>query len=362
MCPAVTPTLLAALLTAGSMPAFAQLAAPASAATSSPAIASTAGPAPKLSAADQKRVEAIQQYQHDLVSVVALRADPDYLLGAAILARPFKAQTQGLDFDSLSQRAATAPNAGAAVEWVRLDLCESKDDCPNAKAYEFLKKNAADNAAVWIVAMDIAAEKKDTKAEQAALEKAAAAQTYDDYYGKALAGVVKAVGVLPPLADTMQGAHDGQPDNGDGVRVLVAVSATGNHLRPNLKPVVDACDKDAVAKHHGTRQACLKLAHTLTWGSSPIARAVGLHIQADLEPAKKAENDQAARNVAWQVHQYSGLLQRALTDQSLATQWLSAAGNGGTELSLMLATLRANNIPTDAPADAAPASGASSGQ
>ena len=362
MRPAVTSAILAALFAAGSLPATAQLTAPASAATSSPAIVSTAGPAPKLSAADQKRVEAIQQYQHDLVSVVALRADPDYLLGAAILARPFKNQTQGLDFDSLSQRAATAPNAGPAVEWVRLDLCMNKDDCPNAKAFESLKKNAADNAAVWIVAMDIAAEKKDARAEQAALEKAATAQTYDDYYGKALAGVAKAVGVLPPLADTMQGAHGGQPDNGDGVRVLVAANATGNHLRPNLKPVVDACDKDAVARHHDTRQACLKLAHTLTWGSSPIARAVGLHIQADLEPAKKAENDQAARNVAWQVQAYSGLLQRALTDQSLAKQWLAAASNGGTELSLMLATLRANNISTDAPADAAPASASSSGQ
>lgn len=362
MRPVMTSAVLAALLAVGSMPALAQLTAPASAATSSPAIVSTAGPAPKLSAADQKRIEAIQQYQHDLVNVVALRADPDYLLGAAILARPFKNQTPGLDFDSLSQRAATAPNAGPAVEWVRLDLCGTKDDCPNAKAFDYLKKNAADNAAVWIVAMDIAAGKKDAKAEHAALEKAAVAQTYDDYYGKALAGVVKATGVLPPLADTTQGAHDGQPDNGDGVRVLVAANATQNHLRPNLKPVVDACAADAVAKHHDTRQACLKLAHTLAWGSSPIARAVGLHIQADLEPAKKAENDQAARNVAWQVHQYSGVLQRALTDQSLATQWLAAARNGGTELSLMLATLRANNIPTDAPADVAPVSAASGGQ
>lgn len=362
MRPVVTPAILAALIVTGSTPAIAQLAAPASAATSSPAITSTAGPAPKLSAADQKRVEAIQQYQHDLVNVVALRADPDYLLGAAVLARPFKNQTQGLDFDSLSQRAADAPKAGAAAEWVRLDLCQNKDDCPNAKAFEFLKTNAADNAAVWIVAMDMAAENKDAKAERAALEKAAAAQTYDDYYGKTLAGVAKAVEVLPPLADTMQGAHDGQPDNGDGVRVLVAASATQNHLRPNLKPVVDACDKDTVAKHHEARQACLKLAHTLMWGSSPIARAAGLHIQGELQPARKAENDQATRNVAWQVQAYSGLLQRALTDQTLAKQWLAAASNGGTELSLMLATLRANNVSTDAPADTAPASGGSSGQ
>lgn len=365
MRPVVNPAVVAALLACSgvlaSLPAAAQLAAPASAA-SSPAIASTAGPAPKLSAADQKRVEAIQQYQHDLVNVVALRADPDYLLGAAILARPFKGQTPGLDFDSLSQRAAAAPNSGAAAQWVRLDVCTSKDDCPNAKAFDYLKKNAADNAAVWIVAMDVAAENKDAKAERAALEKAAAAQTYDDYFGKALAGVAKAVEVLPPLADTMQGAHGGQPDNGDGVRVLVAASATQNHLRPNLKPVVDACGKDAVATHHETRQACLKLAHTLTWGSSPIARAVGLHIQGELEPAKTAENDQAARNVAWQVQAYSSLLQRALTDQTLATQWLAAAANGGTELSLMLATLRANNVSTDAPADAAPASAGSSGQ
>jgi hypothetical protein len=357
----VTSAILAALLAAGSLPVAAQLAAPASAA-SSPGIASTAGPAPKLSAADQKRVEAIQQYQHDLVNVVALRADPDYLLGAAILARPFENQTQGLDFDSLSQRAASAPNAAAAVEWVRLDLCKSKEDCPNPEAFAALKKKAAGNAAVWILALDLAAENKDAKAEKAALEKAAAAQTYDDYFGQALAGVVKAVGVLPPLADTMQGAHDGQPDNGDGVRVLVAASATGNHLRPSLKPVVEACDKARVAKHHDTRQMCLKLAHTLTWGSSPIARAVGLHIQGELQPAKKAENEQAARNLAWQVHQYSGLLQRALTDQALATRWLATAGNGGTELSLMLATLRANGVSTDAPADAAPAPGASSGQ
>ena len=86
---------------------------------------------------------------------------------AAILARPFKNQTPGLDFDSLSQRAAAAPNAGPAAEWVRLDLCTGKDDCPNAKAFEYLRKNAAGNAAVWIVAMDIAAEKKDATEDEA---------------------------------------------------------------------------------------------------------------------------------------------------------------------------------------------------
>ena len=358
---AISLTALAALLLAGTAAAAPPPAVDAQPATP-PASATSAPPASKLSPADQKRLAAIQQYQHDLVSVVALRAEPDYLLGAAILAKPFENQTPGLDFDALSQRAASAPNAGDAQKWERLTVCKTKVDCPNADAYAYLQKHAADNAAVWIVAMDLAEQNHDDKAKRTALERAAAAQTYDDYYGKALAGVAKATAVLPPLADTTQGAHDGQPDNPDGVRVLVAVNATEAHLRPNLDPVVKSCSKDVIAKDKGVKQDCLKLAHTLQWGSSPIARAVGLHIQSELAPADKAQDDQASQNLAWQVHQYSGLLQRALVDPSLASQWLTSARNGGTELSLILATLRANNVPTEAPSsDATPSAAGSSG-
>ncbi|HEX7370357.1 MAG TPA: hypothetical protein VF284_08790 [Rhodanobacteraceae bacterium] len=353
---AVSTTALATLLAAGS--AFAVTPPKHHSRTQAPS--SSASPS-KLSPADQKRVEAIEQYQHDLVNVIALRAEPDYLLGAAILSKPFEKQTPGLDFDALSQRAAAAPGASPAVEWARLGVCKTKDDCPNAKAFASLQKHAADNAAVWIIAMDVAAEKKDKKAEMAALEEAADANSYDDYYGKALAGVAKAVSVLPPLPATTQGAHDGQPDNQDGVRVLVAVNATQSHIRPSMKPVVAACSKDAVAKDKDVKAQCLKLAHTLEWGSSPVARAVGLHIQGELDPADSANNEQSSRNLAWQVQAYSGLLQRSLTDPSQASQWLAAARTGGTELSLMLATLRANNISPDSPA-AAPSSAAASGE
>lgn len=323
-----------------------------------PAAAGSSGPASDLPPADQKRVAAIQQYQHDLVTVVALRAEPDYLLGAAILARPFGDSSAGLDFDSLSARAAAAPGAGPAEHWVRLIACKGEEDCPNRDALAWLEKHAADNAAVWVVAMDAAALKDDAKAEHAALVKAAAAKVYDDYYGKALAGTATAVAVLPPLPDTMAGAHDGQPDNPEGLRVLVGVNATQASPRPDLEPVVKSCAPDAVGKHQDSREACLKLAHTLQWGSSPVARAAGLHIQAQLEAGAGTANQQSARDLAWQVRQYSGLLQRSLTDPAQASRWLTAARNGGTELSLILATLRANNVPLNAPADeaAAPAS------
>ena len=355
---ALSAPALAALLIAGT--ALAQPPATQPASSTAPASASSAAAADeaRLSPADRKRLQAIRQYQHDLVSVVALRADPDYLLGAAILAKPFKNPTQGLDFDALSQRAAAAPDAGAAAEWARLDACTSEKDCPNAQAFDWLKQHAADNAAVWMVALDVAARDKNDKAERAALKQAAAAKTYDDYYGKTLAGVAKAVGVLPPLADTMQGAHDGQPDNADGVRMLVAVTSTQDHIRPAFGPLEQLCGDDA-SKDDDLKSDCLKLAHTLQWGSSPIARAVGLHIQGALNPDEKSRNDQASQNLAWQVHQYSALLQRSLTDASQASRWLTTARNGGTELSLMLATLRANQVPLEAPA---PAGAASTGQ
>lgn len=326
-----------------------------------PAAAGTSPSTPHLSPADQKRVEAIQQYQHDLVTVVALRAQPDYLLGAAILAKPFDAMTAGLDFNALSARAAAAPGAGPVTHWARIVACKTKEDCPNSEALAWLGKRAADNAAVWLIELDLAAANDDSKAEHAALRKAAAAQIYDDYHGKALAGVAKAVAVLPPLADTTTGAHDGQPDNPEGVRVLVTVNATQALPRPDLGPVVKLCDKDAIGKDQEAKQTCLKLARTLQWGSSPIARAAGLHIQGQLNPGADATSEQAGRDLAWQVHQYSALLQRSLTDPAQASRWLTAARNGGTELSLILATLRANGVPLNAPADAAsaPATGGS---
>src|SRR5690348_9542065 len=156
-------TALAALLIASAALAKPPAAQPNPSRPPASASSAAASDEARISPADRKRMQAVRQYQQDLVSVVALRADPDYLLGAAILAKPFKNPTQGLDFDALSQRAAAAPKAGAPAEWARLDACKSEKDCPNAQAFAWLKQHAADNAAVWMVALDVAARDKDDK-------------------------------------------------------------------------------------------------------------------------------------------------------------------------------------------------------
>lgn len=308
--------------------------------------ATTRAVAPTLTPADRQRMQAIGQYRHDLVNVIALRADRTYLLGAAFLARAFKAPTPGLDFASLTARVAAASDAPAVDHWVRLEVC-TDPACPDAKALAWLEAHAADNAAVWLIVLDFA---NDPKGRRAALKRAAAASFYDDYYGKVLAAVATATSVLPPLPATMAGAHGGQPGSADGVRMLVALMAVQPYPAPGFGPLDEMCGHGAAAD---VKADCLRLAHTLKWGSGPLARAMGLRLESELDPAAAARAEAASATLKWQVGQYSAWLQRARADPAQASAWLARVRNGGTELSLILATLRADHIPLEAPPDAA---------
>ena len=97
---------------------------------------------------------------------------------------------------------------------------------------------------------------------------------------------------------------------------------------------------------------CLKLAHVLEWGSSPLARSLGLHLRHVLsdDPSEREATAQARTNLVWQVQQFAQLSAHAPDDRALAQHLLALARNGGTEMSLMLAALRDAGIPTDAPA------------
>lgn len=336
------------------------------------ASAASTGATPQANApssVEQARVNALMQYQKDLVSVLALRSDAEHLLGAALMARPFPDQPQGLSYHDLITRAAKAPHAGPGVTWAQLADCAKADACPNADAFAQLQKQAATNAAVWMLAMDLDAENNDSKALRADLAKAAAAKSYDDYFGIALQGVALGVGTLPPLPDTMAGAQQGEPTTAPGVELLIAFGVANEQPRPSLKPLLQLCTTDNAGKDNALKADCLKAAHNLEWGSSPMGRAAGLRVRGELDPTAKATTDKESRDLLWQMQNYGALGMRALTDDKLAQQLLDAARTGGTELSLVLSTLRANNIPTEAPADwqppqpqAQPAPDSSAGQ
>ncbi len=315
------------------------------------AAASKSQPAPDKAA--QARDKAQLAFQRDLVSVLAPQAKAMPLLGAALLARPLADQPSINSFHSLVKRAAYADGTGPAVTWVRLADCDAKaGDCPNRESLEQLVAQAPDNAAVWLVKLGVDA--RDVKQEEARedLAKAAAAKTYDDYTGISLQALATSVGMLPPAAGTFDPAHKG---GAVGMQTVLAFGLAGTQPQPALQLVAKLCENSA--EDDSIKNDCLKLGKTLEWGSSPLARSLGLHLREVLadDPAQQQDAKDARRDLTWQVQSFAQLQARVLDDAALARHLLALARSGGTEMSLVLAALRDAGVATEAPADWQPA-------
>ena len=288
-------------------------------------------------------------FQHDLVSVLAPRADAMPLLGAALLARPLFNQPPSNSFHTLISRAADAEGADAAVTWMQLADCDAKADaCPNQSALEKLQTQAPDNAAVWLLKLGSDAQNMKQDEAREDLTKAADAKVYDDYTGASLKALASSIGVLPPPAATFDPARKA---GAVGMQTVLAYGLASTQPQPSLPIVAKLCEN--AGDDASIKADCLKLSKVLEWGSSPLARSLGLHLREVLsdDPAQQKEAKDARRNLIWQVQNFGGLLAKAQDDPTLARHLLALARNGGTEMSLQLAALRDNNIPVDAPAD-----------
>lgn len=291
--------------------------------------------------------KALLAFQRDLVSVLALNAAPQLLLAAALLARPLSTQPTPLSFHALIERAAAAPGAGPAVTWVRLADCDSvSGKCPNPEARDLLLQQASGNAAVWLLKLGGDARTLDTGAAREDLARAAAASMYDDYAGTGLQALADSVGTLPPPTATQNPAYAA----GAAATQIMLVFGLGQTLpQPALQVAAKYCQNDS--GDATVKSDCLKLGKTLEWGSSPLARSLGLHLRETLadDPALRTDAAHARINLAWQVKNFAELHARALNDKSVAQHLLALARTGGTEMSLMQAALRDNHISLDAP-------------
>src|SRR6185312_7373825 len=285
-------------------------------------------------------------FQRDLVSVLAPRADAMPLLGAALLARPLFNQPPGNSFHALIERAAAA-GAGPAVNWARLADCEAKaGNCPNAAALDALLTQAPDNAAVWLV--KLGADARDHKQDDARedLRRAAAAKLYDDYAGISLQALADSVGVLPPPAAALDPNHAA---GAVGMQTVLIFGLASAQPQPSLQLVAKLCEN--AGEDASIKADCLNLAKLLQWGSSPLARSLGLHLAEVLadDPAATQAAKDARRRLVWQVRSFNQLLAKVQDDTPLARHLLSLARNGGTEMSLQAAALRDAGIALDPP-------------
>ena len=307
-----------------------------------PAWASKAKPT-----AQQARTAALIAFQRDLVSVLAPRADALPLLGAALLARPLPKQPKANDFHSLIERAVAAPGHGPAQRWVQLADCDAKADaCPNQAALESLVTEAPDNVAVWLLKLgrDVHDDKHD--AARADLARAAQAKFYDDYTGTTLQALATSIGVLPPPEPTLD------PRGGAGaagVQAMIVFGIAGAQPQLGLRATAQLCQ--TVGDDQALAADCRQLGKSLEWGSSPLARSLGLHLREVLASEPDEQTEHERRDLVWQLQQFTGLAARAQTDKAQAQHLLALARRGGTEMSLMLAALRDAGVPTTAPAD-----------
>ncbi len=311
--------------------------------------------APPSAASAPSAPSALLQFQHDLVSILALRDDATHLTAAAILARSTPNLPPVLSFGSLLARAEAATGAGAAVSWVALADCDhaTAAACPAPAALRRLQTQAPQNAAVWMLALDVAARANDPAAERAALAHAAAATEYSTYYGQLLRTTLIGASALPmPVA--VVHALAGTDGNANAAGFAIAAGNVMFLPSPSLAPAFALCrkaDRDAAL-----RADCLKLAHLLAWGDTVIARNAGLalHERLAATATDKAHYANQRRNVAWQTQQYAQLMLRARNTPAIAAKAVTLGADGGTENSIMLGLLRAFAIPLQPPLDWTP--------
>jgi len=322
------------------------------AAVSTSALADTA-PAKKAPAGadvqQKARRQALLQYQKDLVSVSAPQAEPIPLMGAALLARPLQDQPDFNSYHTLIDRAAAATNAGPEISWVRLSDCDTKaGDCPNAEAATKLVQQAPDNAAVWLLKLgqDIRDGKNDDARQD--LGKAASAKVYDDYTGATLKALANAVTLLPPPTNVVGPLSS---MNGADVQLALVFGLAEGQPQPALQATSRLCEDNADKAE--VKADCLKLGKLLEWGSSPLARSLGLHLREVLadDDSQKEDAKHLRRNLVWQVQSFSQLSMRAKGDTAVAQHLLKLARSGGTQMSLVLTALHDFNMPVDAPSD-----------
>ena len=308
---------------------------------------------PVRGSAPKDQTQSLLQFQKDLASVLALRTEAEPLLAAALLARPLTNPPEVLSYHALLERASRNADAGPQVAWARLADCDAKaGNCPDPDALAMLQKQAPDNAAVWLLKLGVDDHNGSKADARADLTRAANAKLYDDYLGTSLKALANSVSQLPPPPDTfnpLQGAGSA------GVQMVLVFGLASAQPMPGFQATAKYCDGNK--EDASVVGDCLKLAKVLEWGSSPLGRSLGLHLRETLstDAADQASAKTARLNLIWQMQRFAQLNQQAQGDKVTAQKLLALARSGGTEMSVVLASLRAYGMPAEAPVGWEPA-------
>lgn len=303
-----------------------------------------AGPSP-----EQQRFD---QFRRDLVSLLALRAEPDLLVAAAELAYPdgeAKDRSAGLKSPALIKRAQKFGPDQALVWWVSTFLCSDKPSPCRAEAVAALQKVAPDNAAVWLPALHAA---KDPGQARALLASMAQAPRFDDFWSAGVLAVYRAAQTLPVPAEVL-----GHGLNAVAARINLATGVGGGFL-PNYSRLLEMC-RSGEGADEALVSDCLAVARLLENGSSFTTQAAGFAIEDALLPAGTARDVLRVRQRAsqWQKQQFLELSARFTRDEALAASYVELLGKQQAGTPVVVEFLRSQKVSTEPPPGWQPAHG-----
>ncbi len=160
---------------------------------------------PSESAQHAAEEKSFTQYRHDLINLLALRADPDLLIAAAQLAypdTPVDSRPPALKTPTLLKRAQKYGADDALVWWISAFLqCTPTSVCPAPEVAQKLEEIDADNVAAWLPALST---EKDPGKSRAVLTSMAQAKRFDDYWARNVRATYRALETLPVPADVLE--------------------------------------------------------------------------------------------------------------------------------------------------------------
>lgn len=329
---------------------------------------------------------AIEGHQHtaNAIRVFSLSPNPlERMLAATLLAGPPAASLAlGTGDARVIARARDELVAGALRDagdddvlawWTAAMDCPAatRAVCDDAAPIERLRVIDADNLLVWLDGLPTAptagagstdVARLDVTAADVQLARAAQATRADMRYVERVRALWTSYERIEPHADLVAAwpADYEIPATASGIAFVMAVGTALAYSMPSLSAITYACSEDAMASSPARGDQCNAIARTTTHHSdSMLLRGFGTRLGKRV--ARTDEERAAARiaslDVAWQNEAYAQLQAEVETRgealQDHFSRWSLA---GATEVSALQASLLAEGLPLEAPADWVPAS------
>jgi hypothetical protein len=306
--------------------------------------APTAQSAKAAAAAEQ---QAFDQYRHDLINLLALRAEPDLLIAAAELAYPdaeSKKRPPALKTPSLLKRAQKFGPDSPLVWWVStfLECAPKAAACPHEAAAR-LQEIDGDNVAAWLPTLYA---EKDARRARALITSMAQAKRFNDFWSASVVAVYHALQIMAVPEDVLSRGL-----NVTAARLNFATSVGGGFM-PNFQRLGEICTGTQAQQDTDLAADCLAIAHTLESGGTFRSQAIGFTIEGSLLPAGTARDVARARQraSAWQKERFLELSARFPREEWLAQVYADTLQEQSNELATVIAFLRNQHVPTDPPA------------